>query len=220
MGLAGWSAGDGRALTRFPALTSREKYAAILAFLGSQTDIRAGLRSIAEETRGFLPAGFATFLAREEAKFGFNPDVVTILDKAGKANLIKSSIFWTYLYTRRPMTDLGAGKTHGAWTHRIQWILIGRWNAASSAPLGPASTVADLYSTLGSGVARQLHPEIAEQVRTNTLVEKIDTGRTNPFDSLWFNMFDTGDTNATSPEYLHDGVIRFEFPSLYASMQH
>ncbi len=211
-----WQPAAGNPLADFPGLVGAEAYRAIHGFLTNEAEVRAALARIQAAVPGGAPDAVMRYLAAQEARLGFNPQLVTIMPRD---RLVKASLFWTWLQARRPIHDLGAGEYHGAGTHRLQWVLVGLWNDGAGR-LGPATSVADLYRNLAHANARRMRPEVAEQVRTNTLAQPIDTGRSNPFVSAWDALFDGPFVaNATSPEYLCGTFVATQFPLLHAAIR-
>lgn len=205
-----WNPGLPDPLGGFPGLLNAHAYRAIHRFLTTEEAVRAILDAVAAETAGAGPGAFKAWLAAQEARFGFSPQVVTI----DPGTLVKASLFWLWLINRRPLHDLGAGEFHGVSTHRLQWVLVGRWNAGSRL-LGGDAAVAGFYAGLAHANARAFKAEWAEMLKS-PLAAPIDTGRANPFVSTWDALFDAGFVgNATSPEYFCATFLATRYPALH-----
>lgn len=208
-----WDARRAVDVSSFPSLLYRDRYQAVGRFLLDRDAVNRGLDALQTASQGQNVASFGTWLTSEEVRFGLSADVKTI---GSGDRLVKASMFWTYLFARRPLTDLGAGPLHGAWTHRIQWVLIGRWNEATGS-LGDRRAIGELYGNLGAGNARTLKPDRRAAIEAGQ--ERIDTGRSNPLLSAWDNLVDSlsAVSNATYPEFLcwH---IKSAYPALSARL--
>jgi hypothetical protein len=207
-----WQADTPSPIARFPGLIRAEAYAAIHRFLTTERLVRQALDRVAAANAGAGFAAFRQWMATEEARLGFSPEIVTI--ETGD-RLVKASQFWLWLFHRKPLNDLGAGEFHGASTHRLQWLLIGLWNDATGA-LGSPRAVAELYAGLAHGNARLLKAEWVTKLAQNLPSAVIDTGRDNPFHSVWDGIIDGPHVaNATSPEYLCANFLATQYPALH-----
>lgn len=216
-GTSGWDSGvEEAALKAFPLLQYRDEYLQILQALSSEPAVSAGLAALQEATKGQNSVAFRAYLNAQETRFGFSRDVqqITSTDR-----LVKPSQFWLYLQARRPLTDIGAGEVHGPLTHQVQWVLIGQWNDRNDRKIGPTDRIGELYQNLARANARLLAPELAEQVRTNTLAVPINTAHGNVFKAAWDPLVDhTEISNARMPEHLTYYIQR-NFPELHGRMK-
>jgi hypothetical protein len=197
----------------FPGLLYRPAFEQIGRLFADEAVIRPRLERLQADTAGQSVDGFGAWLARQEQAHGFSPDIKTI---AAGDRLVKASLFWTWLFARRPLSDLGAGADHGAWTHRVQWVLV--CGLAREQPLSGLmpDTVGALYAALGMGGARRLRADRADAA--GNPLQPINTGNSNPFESVWDAVFDGFSSgNATQPEYLNGYIARY-LPGLYARM--
>lgn len=213
-----WNYGNPLDLRRFTAVSHREAYATIHdLFLRLQGRVQTGLTHLSRATDGMGRREFREYLASEEQRFGFRtPATITRAD-----GLIKGSRFWTILYQRQPIIDIGAGdEDHGVLIHRVQWVLIGQWNERERLRLGPPDIIGTLYGHLGSAGARVLSENAVKLLEGGG---KVDTGKgagggQPMYHSVWDAVVDRTDVeNATKPEFLR-AFIEARFSPLYARM--
>lgn len=213
--LAPWDPGEVITLQNFPALLHRDRYLRIYEFLRDKTLVNDGIAALQAATAGMGQPGFRQYLHREERRFGFSPAPALI---AGQAGLVKGSTFWTYLFRRQPMIDIGAGdQDHGVLTHRVQWVLIGQWNERAGLPLGPANIIGELYGNLGAGNARVLTAEGRALIDGGGTIDTGTQSGARAITAVWDALVDGGwpRQNATVPEYLRR-LIAAQYQDLYA----
>jgi hypothetical protein len=188
---------------RYPALPDWLMFAKAYDFLADEMAVTSILAGIDADTAGMSRNAFYyEFLAREEAYYRFSSEVVVV---RAKQYLLPADVFLSHVEAGRPMTDVGAWRMHGFLTHRVQWVMIGRWNKAGR-PLGEDKNVGELYRRLASPAAR---------TRACTGADGKTIGENN---DLWDDLLDANMNlvrNATSPEFLHDEFARDKFPALF-----
>lgn len=212
-----WDRGSPINLQPYPNLLFRQSYVAIHDFLRNEAEVRQQLDALDQATAGMGQQGFQAHLAALEAGFGFNSQlgVITTDD-----DLIKSSRFWLYLMNRQPLVDYGAGETdHGVLIHRVQWALIGQWNARTGRATGAPGAIAEIYQNLGAANARAITPQMQQRMDQGA---KLDTGAkgVRVFYSVWDELVDASMplSNATVPEYFRR-YIEYRYPGLYARVR-
>ncbi len=194
-------------LARFPNLLFGDRYRFISDFLRDEHEVRRGLSELDAATAGMGQQPFRAYLAAQEQRFGFSPTLGVITQQD---DIIKGSIFWTYLYRRQALVDIGAGDVeHGVLIHRLQWVLIGQLNDRLGSPLGPPTMIGELYGNLGAAHARVLTARGRQIIAGGG---QIGTGipGLRPFDSVWDEICDAfrPRENGTVPEALWAYVQR------------
>lgn len=188
-----WERGADFQAARYPGLAYRDCYSKIHGFLREEQSVRTALEALQTATQGMDGRRFQAYLAAEEQRFGFSRTLGVIPE----GDLISPNAFWDYLMRGEPLVDLSASDRggHGVLTHRVQWVLIGQWNRHAAALRTPIPT---LYKNLADPKARALK----------------GMGKSGPvFDSVWDELFDSEEWNATSPEQSF-GYAKRHYPNL------
>ncbi|MBR0641533.1 LirA/MavJ family T4SS effector [Plastoroseomonas hellenica] len=188
-----WDRGADFQAARYPGLAYRDCYSRIHGFLREEQNIRKALEALQIATNGMDGKRFQAYLAAEEQRFGFSRTLGVI--PAGP--LLSPNAFWGYLMRGEPLVDHSASDAggHGVLTHRVQWVLLGQWNERTASLRTPTPT---LYRNLADPNARALR----------------GPGKSGPiFDSVWDELFDSEEWNATSPEQSF-GYAKRHYPGL------
>lgn len=203
-----WNPGNPLDLSPFPNVLFADRYERIHEFLRDQKLVRDGLLRLDMATAGMGQPACRAYLAAEEKRFGFSPIIATITEQD---DLIKASRFWTYLYQRQALIDIGAGDAdHGVLIHRVQWVLIGQWNERTNGTVGPIRIIGELYGNLGAANARVLSAQGRQILAAGGQINTGAQGQ-RPFESVWDELCDAfpqpkgrypAPQNATVPEYL------------------
>ncbi len=196
----------------YPSLIFGERYREISIFLRNEQSVREGLRHLDAATAGMGQQACRAYLAAQEQRYGFSATLGVITDQDA---IIKGSVFWTYLYRRQALVDIGAGDfEHGVLIHRLQWVLIGQWNDRMRGPLGPPSMIGELYGNLGAAHARVLTTQGRQIIAAGGQIGTGIQGQ-RPFNSVWDELCDAfrPRENGTVPEALWAYVQRV-FPAL------
>jgi hypothetical protein len=202
----------------FGAVPWIQRYQRIYDFLNDRSAVERELQAIDQATTN--KPSFRAFLEKCEKRLGFAAEVKTILkfgtkEKIAAAlgttsddnkyvdneDLIGEAAFMQILLSKRPMVDLGVQQDHGTLTHRVQWVMIGMWDQRTRS-LGAGEFLAQLYQGMASANARKKQLVPAD-------------GGKNAARNLWDLMFDSFNSNATHPEYLHNQFVRSTIPSLF-----
>jgi len=139
------------------------------------------------------------FLTKLEKKFGFCCN--TASQTTATRGFLPPDEFLDYIQAGVPLMDHGAGKKHGAYTHRVQWLLICNeiWQHH------PSHLGIDLYKSCAKVTALHLkntdthYRPLAE----NSTIRQKSLHQWKHFSFLWDDLVESrGQSNASSPSFL------------------